>query len=141
MGRIAAVDFGTVRIGLALTDSSGIIAMPFKTIETKKTLELTAENILLHLSPYMHEMEKIIIGFPLLMNGTEGEMAQKTKDLKIQLEKKISLPIILVDERLTTAQAEKDLKEKKISRKKRKKIIDPIAACLLLGNYLEKENL
>lgn len=137
MGRIVAIDYGKVRIGIAMTDPMGKIAMPFKTIAAKNNLKGSVENILSTLSPYLHEIDTIVLGYPILLSGREGEMAKLTKELKALLEKELTIPIVLYDERLTSALAERDLKEKKISRKKRKGIIDPIAATFLLQDYMQ----
>ena len=134
MTRIAGIDYGLKRIGLALTDSMGKMAFPFKTVEGgKKGVFHVAEA----LRPYQRELTLIILGLPLLMNGKEGEMAQLVRLFAGELEAYLKIPVLLLDERLSSSQAEKSLKELSFNRKKRSAKIDTAAATLLLQNYLD----
>ena len=137
MQRIAAVDFGLKRIGLAISDASGKIALPLKRIDAGRSLQESAQGVLAALESYRKELLKILVGLPLLMNGTRGEMAnlvesfaQKLRDAGAQVE--------CVDERLSSAQAERALRELDMNRKERAKAVDSTSATLLLQAYLDR---
>lgn len=136
MGRIAGIDFGTVRIGLAISDERKIIARSLPTLRAAHTLELIAQQISHALQSYL-PIDKIVIGLPLLLNGKEGEMALKAKQLGTTLEKILPIPIHYWDERLTSAQVDRFLKEGELSRKKRATLSDQMAAVAILQNYLD----
>jgi putative Holliday junction resolvase len=136
LGRIAAIDFGTVRIGLAITDEMRIIAQPLETIKAGKDLATTARSIAQALSQYK-SLDTIVIGLPLLLNGTEGEMAQAVRSFAKVLEQTLPLPIIFWDERLTSAGVEKMLVNSNVSRKKRASLSDALSAVSILQNYLD----
>lgn len=132
MKRIAAIDYGLKRIGIALSDPTGSMAFPFKTVEGGKKAALHVKEALKE-----HVLEKIIIGLPLLMNGQEGEMVHAVRAFAEELDKLMQIPILFLDERLTSAQADKSLKEISCNRKKRSAKIDTAAAALLLQHYLD----
>lgn len=134
MGRILAIDYGKKRIGLAITDPQQIMALPFKTIDAGNNIKESIQNII---KETPDDIEKIIIGNPLLFNGTASEMSKVVETLKLELEKTLTdVPVILFDERLTSTQAERFLKEHKVNRKKRVGKVDPIAAYIILNGYL-----
>ncbi len=135
--RIAAVDYGKRRIGLSISDEKKRIALPLKLVDAGKNLEESSKQILHALTPYLTHLEKILVGLPLLMNGTRGDMALLVDNLKKILETLTPIPIECVDERLTSAQAEKELKGLDYSRKERKTLVDSTAATLLLQAYLD----
>ena len=134
MQRILALDFGEKRIGVAVSDALNIIAQSVGTIERKGI-----KNDLKKIRDLVQEYnaERLIVGLPLNMDGTEGKSANRAVDFVKELKKEIDIPIEMVDERLTTAQGERIFLEADLSRKKRKKNIDKIAAQLILQNYLE----
>lgn len=134
--RIAAIDFGQVRIGLALSDVGQFLATPLQTIQAKPNFKETAAAILHEFTPHQ-PIEKIILGLPLMMNGKESPLSLKMRELKEILEEISGIPVILWDERLTTAQVERTLKEANMNRKKRAKHIDAMAAGLILQSYLD----
>jgi putative Holliday junction resolvase len=134
MQRILSLDFGEKRIGVAVSDALNIIAQSVGTIERKgikndlkKIKDLVRE----------HDAGRLIVGLPLNMNGTEGKSANRAVDFVNELKKEIDIRVEMVDERLTTAQGERIFLEADLSRKKRKKKIDKIAAQLILQNYLD----
>lgn len=135
-GRIAAVDFGDVRIGLALSDPSQFLASPLKVIPNLPTLKETAASILAALKGH-EPIEKIVLGLPLLLNGKDSPSSLKVRELKKAFEELSSIPIILWDERLTTAQVERTLKEANMNRKKRTHHLDVMAAGVILQSYLD----
>ena len=130
MGRILALDVGEKRIGIAVNDALNITAQGVAVInraDLEKLKEIVNE----------YAVEKIIVGLPLNMNGTKGEKAISIEEFVEFLKKEILLPIETIDERLTTLQGERILLEGDISRKKRKKYIDKIAAQLILQQYID----
>jgi putative holliday junction resolvase len=136
MGRVVAIDYGKAKIGLAMTDESQKIALPFKTIQAGKTLSQTAKIILEEFSPFLSKIEKFVLGLPLLLSGKKGEMAKEVEAFKQALETMTNIPIDFWDERLTSAQAEARLKECSLSRKKRAQCSDTVSAMIILENYL-----
>ena len=134
MQRILALDFGEKRIGVAVSDPLNIIAQSVGVIERKgikKDLKKVGELV------KEYEAEKIIVGLPLNMDGTEGKSANRAMDFVKELKKEIQVEVEMLDERLTTAQGERVFLEADMSRKKRKQNLDKIAAQLILQNYLD----
>ncbi|NGX51698.1 MAG: putative pre-16S rRNA nuclease [Chlamydiae bacterium] len=136
MGRVLGIDFGQKRIGLARSDASQIISLPFKTIQAAKSLELTVDLIIKELE----DVESIVVGLPLLFSGKDSKTTEIVRKFAAILETKSTLPITLWDERLTTSQVERVLKEDKMSRKKRSKHLDVLSATLILQSYLDRSN-
>lgn len=135
MGRIAGIDYGTVRIGIALSDESRIIAIPHSILPAKKRSEETAEALLTALAPYT--LEAIVLGMPLKLSGKASFMGDEVAHFATILGQKTTIPIVLWDERLTSVQAERSLKEAGMNRKKRSKVVDAIAAVIMLQSYLD----
>lgn len=133
--RIAAIDYGMARIGFAVSDESQIIAMPFVTITTEKKLEATAAKVIRELSSY--QLEEIVVGMPLLLSGKKGLLADEVKSFMEALSKATTIPIVSWDERLTSVQAERSLREGNMTRKQRSKHVDTVAAVILLQSYLD----
>lgn len=136
MGRLAAIDWGKVRIGLALSDERKCIASPFKTLKAAHTLAETIKLLILELQA-IETLEEVIIGLPLKLSGEESPMSTEVRLVKTALEKELSCPIVLWDERLTTAGVERTLRESGVKRKKRAQIVDGLAAATILQCYLE----
>lgn len=135
--RILGLDFGSKTVGVAISDPLMITAQGVEIIrrdsenKIRKTLQRIEELI------KEYEVEKIILGYPKNMNGTDGERVEKTMEFKEALERRTGLPVIMVDERLTTVSADKIMMESGIRRENRKEYVDEIAAMLILQNYLE----
>lgn len=134
MGRIASIDYGVKRIGVALSDESKIIASCLTVVQAEKTSEKTVEKVLLALAPY--QIETLIVGLPLHMNGKKGFLADEVHHFVALLKQRVSFQILLWDERLSTVQAERTLREANLSRKKRAPLIDSLTALILLQSYL-----
>ena len=134
MARYLALDIGTKRIGVAISDALNITAQGLGTIE-RKSQKYTLDKIRSFFEEY--EIAKIIVGIPLNMNGEKGDSAKSAEEFARLVEKELSIAVELVDERLTTLQGEKVLLEADISRRKRKRSIDKIAAQLILQTYLD----
>ena len=139
--RIVGLDYGLARIGVALSDERKIIAMSQNTISAEKKAEQTAAKIGSELQKLADELkfdiEKIVIGLPLKMNGTRGLQADETAHFAELLQKYMSCPIVMWDERLTSVQAERSLREGQLSRKQRSKHVDKVAAVIILQSYLD----
>ncbi len=138
MGRIAAIDFGMARIGIALSDERKVIALPNCVLPAHKNLEESVKAICEKLSTF-GAIETIIVGLPLLMTGKESPMSQIVRAFAELLEKLSGIRTVLFDERLTSVQADRALKEH-MTRKKRSKVIDAVAASTLLQSFLDKNH-
>jgi RNAse H-fold protein YqgF len=106
MGRLLAIDHGQKRIGLALSDPDKIISKPLKTISYLNYGDLLKELILIINE---HQVEQLIIGLPIGMHGNKTSQSEKVEEFKSFVEKKIDIPIIYVDERLSSVKAKKSL--------------------------------
>jgi putative Holliday junction resolvase len=138
MGRIAAVDFGLKRIGIALSDDRKKIAFPLTVVFGGKK---GVQNTLLALAEKRREIEQIIVGLPLLLNGQKGEMALLAEKFGLDLQEATGIPVVFVDERLSSKHADKKLKELSLNRRERTEKLDQTTAAFLLQSYLEKLNL
>lgn len=127
------LDLGTKTLGIAITDKLGIISSPLKTLHFNSTEELI--NPLKELVK-TEGVAEIALGLPKNMDNSTGFASERSYQFKSLLEKNIDIPIILVDERLSTVEAEKYLLDSDMSRKKRKKHIDAVAASVILDTYI-----
>ncbi len=136
--RYLGIDLGSKTIGLAMSDTTLTIASTYKTIFFKnEDYNSTIEEIMNIIKEY--NITKIILGLPKNMNNTLGERAEITLKYKELLEKNTDIPIVMFDERLTSVISNNILIEADMSRKKRKKKVDSIAAQIILQDYLNKE--
>lgn len=131
--KILAVDYGDARTGLAVCDPTEFLASPAGIIK-EKSMEKTAGQIVL--ASQKHAAGMIVIGLPKNMDGTEGARAQKTRKLAETLRGAVSIPIELWDERQTTIRAASILSENGAYGKKRKDVLDAVAATVILESYL-----
>ena len=135
MSRLLGIDYGTVRIGLALSDPTRTLASPLPFLENNSPQQVTqALSELIQ----THQISALIIGLPRNMDGTYGPSAQKVRDFISQIQKDIPLPITPIDERLTTAQASKQLTGIGLNQKQLRKKVDSSSACLILQQYLDR---
>jgi putative Holliday junction resolvase len=132
--RIAAIDYGLKRIGIAVSDPSGKMAFPWLTVEGGRK---AINNVAKAFETKPGEICRVIVGLPLLMNGKDGDMAIASRKFAVELEAALSIEVVLWDERLSSAQADKNLRELSLNRKKRASKIDTAAATLLLQSYLD----
>ena len=135
MSIILGLDIGDARTGVAISDELGIAAHPLCTIQRKSRKAVLAE---LQELVTAHKVERIVVGLPLQLNGEEGVQARKVKQFAERLEQQINLPIVFWDESFTTAEASQILRGTKKRRRKRKQVIDQVAAVLILEGYLEE---
>lgn len=135
MLRIMGLDIGERRIGIALSDPLGITAQGLQTLERKK-LQEDLQKIVLLIKEW--EVNKLVVGMPRNMNGTYGPASEKVKEFMSQLTALMPIEVAYWDERLTTVAAQRTLIEGDMSRKKRKQVVDKIAAVLILQGYLDR---
>jgi len=152
-GKILALDYGRARIGLALADTEARIAAPHDTLERvnrnedmRRLRELVREQ----------HVQQIVVGLPLRLDGTHGDMAEETTRFASRLRKQIGIPVAMMDERLTSWEAERILEEelgrritheithdgkrKRLSNAQGKHTVDAIAATVILREYLSRES-
>ena len=134
MGRILGIDYGTKRIGLALSDDGQILASPLTVVHGERELHNEIERLF-----RSESIERFVVGLPLNMNGSIGPKAQEVLAFKARLEKRFGLPVDTSDERLSTIQAEGALREAGLSFRKRAQRIDKVAAQILLQAYLDRQ--
>lgn len=137
--RILGLDFGSKTIGVAVCDPFGWTAQGLEIIRREE--ENNLKKSIARISEFCREyaVESIVLGLPKNMNNTEGERVEKTLAFKKRLEKELKLPVELWDERLSTVAAERSLLEADLSRAKRKKVIDKMAAMYILQGYLDSK--
>ena len=129
------MDIGDVRIGVAVSDHLGIST---NGIETHLSHGVEADAAYFAEMAHSLHAEKILLGLPLNMDGTEGDRAEKVRNFGALLAEKSGLPVDYEDERLTTVEAEEMLIEAGLSRQERRKVIDKVAAEIILRSYLNK---
>ena len=133
--RVLALDAGEKRIGVAVSDPLGIIALGV-TVITRKDPETDLKEIEKIIGEY--KAESVVVGMPINMDGTKGRSAEKVNEFVEILKGRLSIPVYTYDERLSTKESEKFLISADVSRKKRKSVIDKMAAQLILESYLER---
>ena len=131
--RILALDYGSKRIGVALSDELGWTAQPLETFE-RRTLDRDIAHVLALIEA--HEVRRVLLGLPLRLDGGEGPAIQAMREFSTRLEAAVPVPVVLWDERMTTKAAEDLLIAADVSRKKRKGAVDRVAAAILLQSYL-----
>ncbi|MBE0449611.1 MAG: Holliday junction resolvase RuvX [Clostridia bacterium] len=140
--RIMGLDVGDKKIGVAISDSLLITAQGKETL-FRESLKVDLDKLIHYINEY--DVHKIVVGMPLNMNGSLGPQGEKTKQFVAKLEKKLihstridrEIEIVYWDERLTTMGATRSLIETDMSRKKRKGVVDTVAAVLILQGYLD----
>lgn len=132
--RILGLDIGSKRIGVAVSDELGLTAQGLETLactnpenDVRRILELVAQ----------WSVDEIVVGMPYNMNGTEGDQARKVRAFMELITGSVSVPVREWDERLSTVAAERTLLEADMSRAKRRKVIDKLAAVIILQNFLD----
>lgn len=134
--KILAVDLGKARTGLAVSDVGEVLASPLCVLEEKNFENLTEK---IHQVCKKENIAKVIMGLPKNMDGSEGESAQEARAFCQALEEKTQLSVLLLDERGTTITAHNYLNETNTRGKKRKKVVDAVAATVILQNYLDAQ--
>lgn len=135
--RILGLDIGSKRIGVAISDELGITAQGLETIVRRNPeadVRMVAEIV------QRHGVEEIVAGMPYNMNGTEGPQAEKVRSFMAMLRYVVAVPVVEWDERLSTVAAERALLEADMSRAKRRKLMDKVAAVIILQGYLDNKH-
>ncbi|MCX6099867.1 MAG: Holliday junction resolvase RuvX [Candidatus Bipolaricaulota bacterium] len=131
--RVLGIDYGRVRVGLALSDEEGILASPLPALARSRRdvddIAWLAQE---------REVGCIVVGLPLLMNGTDGTMAEEARAFATRIADRTHLPVDLLDERWTSSEAERVMLEGNLSRERRKELRDGLAAVLILQAYLAR---
>jgi len=134
--RILAIDYGSTRIGLALSDPTGTLARPLPFLPAKGDVKLAREIAAIARN---EKAELLLLGLPRNMDGTSGEAATKVKEFAACLTEATTLPLKFIDERLTTVQASRQLQESGKNTRKQRGQIDSEAACVLLQGFLDTQ--
>ena len=142
MGRLMGLDFGSKTTGVALSDPTQMIASPLETIPREKEGKIRPTLRRITELAASEGVELIVLGYPLNMDDTRGERAEKTEEFKALLERRLeaeqlSVPVVLWDERLSTVDADEVLEEAGIAATERKQYIDKIAAAFILEDYMK----
>jgi putative holliday junction resolvase len=134
VGRILAIDYGSRRMGLAVSDPLGITSQGIETLQRKNK-----RNDFSRLGQVIREynVQEIVLGYPLRMSGAEGIQSEKVSGFAEELREKFKLPVYLWDERLTSAEANRVLREADLSIQKRAQAVDRMAAVLILQSFLQ----
>ena len=133
--RVMALDVGTKRIGVAISDPLKITAQGLETFQ-RTTLEKDIAGLWQLIDD--HEVSQLVVGLPKNMNGSLGFKAEEVQQFIADLTAERPIEVIWVDERLTTVSAERALLEADVSRAKRKKVVDKMAAVIILQSYLDR---
>ncbi len=137
MSVLLGLDVGDVRIGVAVSDVLGSGAHPLCTLtRTNRQRDITAIGDLVSI----HNVERIIVGLPLSLDGTVGDQAEQVQKFGNRLAKALGIPVEFRDERFTTAEAEDILEQHEVDPKNRKKVIDQVAAVIILNEYLNSKS-
>ena len=136
--RILALDVGAKRIGLAVSDALGITAQGLETLQ-RKNKRADMERLTAVIQKY--SVKEIVVGYPLHMSGSTGAQSLKVADFAEDLRRRFSLPVHLWDERLTSAEANRLLRETEMSIRRRGQVVDRMAATLILQSFLEHRSL
>ena len=135
--RILGLDYGSKTVGVAVSDPLGVTAQRLETIWRKQENKLRRTLAQVEELVKEYEIEKIILGYPKNMDNSVGEQAKKTEEFAKELRRRTGLNVILWDERLTSVSAGRVLDEGEVKgRKERKKVIDKLAAAIILESYL-----
>lgn len=132
--RVMALDYGDVRIGIAMSDVTRFLASGYENY-TRVTLDKDIQHITDIINN--NNVKVVVFGLPLNMDGTEGERVKKTREFADELIKNTDAKIEYLDERLTSVSAEKILISADVSRKKRKQVLDKLSATIILQDYLD----
>ena len=128
------LDLGRARVGIAMSDILGILASPYETLQSKG-LDRDVEYVAKLCKDY--QVDTVVIGLPLNMDGTDSDMSTYARTFADNLKLKVQANVILQDERLTSVEAEEYLNQTNTRGKKRKAVLDQVAACIILQTFLD----
>ncbi|MDE7422929.1 MAG: Holliday junction resolvase RuvX [Lachnospiraceae bacterium] len=135
--RIMGLDYGSVTVGVAISDALLLTAQGIEVIRRKDENKLRQTYARIEQLVEEYDVEKIVVGYPKNMNNTIGERAMKSEDFAKTLERRTGLPVVLFDERLSTVSAHNAMIEGNMRREKRAKVVDKVAAVFILQTYLD----
>ncbi len=135
MGRVLALDIGERRIGVAVSDEAGILAQPLTVIQRQGAVRDAQ-----HVAQLAREQraEAVVVGLPVTLRGEQAQAAEKVQAFVSHLRDVLGLPIVLIDERLSTAEADRRMREADARRRERRQSVDAVAAALILERYLSR---
>lgn len=140
--RSIGIDYGNARIGISYSDASKLIAAPLAVVKASRKSDATIRSIIdvlaQHQKELNYEIDTIVVGLPLMMSGLRGLMADEVEFFISKL--KIAYPEVTIltwDERLSSVQADRSMREANFSRRKRSKFVDTVSAVIILQNYLD----
>ena len=131
MTRFLGVDYGSKRVGLAISDGLGLTARPLEVVPRKDIIERVRDIVA------EYHVEGLVVGLPTSLAGGEGASAAEARALGSELEKSLDLPVVFVDERFTSKLAESALLESGMKRRDRRERVDKVAAAIILQSYLD----
>jgi putative Holliday junction resolvase len=135
-GRVLAIDYGRKRIGLAISDELGMTARPLETLaRTSRRDDLRRLRELVR----KHQVVRIVVGNPIRLDGTAGEMAEQATRFAARVQKELGLPVELMDERLSSWEAQETTVATKTKRDKHASGVDAVAAAVILRDFLDRE--
>jgi putative pre-16S rRNA nuclease len=134
-GRLLAIDWGELRIGLALSDESQVLATPLETLRRREGKRLPMPRFLQLIA--LHNPVGLVVGLPLSMEGTEGDSAIAAREMAATVTRRTGLPLEMWDERMSTARALAAIREQGGSTRGRKADVDSLAAAVLLQHFLD----
>lgn len=133
MSRVLGIDFGTKRVGLAISDGLGVLASPLDVVPRDRIVDVV-QSIAMEM-----DVAKIVLGLPTALGGHEGTSAEEARSLGKDLHKATGLPVVYHDERFTSRMAETALLGKGMKRRDRRQNVDKIAAAIILQDYLDNQ--
>jgi len=136
--RVLGIDYGRRRLGLALSDEDGVLASPLPALHRDRSGSLDRDIARLKRLIEEHNAAESVVGHPLNMDGSRGEMAREAEAFAEALRSATNRSVHLFDERLTSAEAERAMLEGNLSRRRRKELRDSLAATLILQGYLDR---
>ena len=136
--RYLGLDLGSRTLGVSISDKGGMFARGYSVIRHNEEYDRLLNEVKEIVS--LENVDAIVLGFPKNMNNTVGPKGELSIEFQGKLENLLNIPVYLQDERLTTKQAHDVLISNDTSRKKRKQVVDKMAACIILQSYLDKEN-
>ena len=136
--RVLGIDLGAKRIGIAVSDSSGTVAGPLTVVQRSGSLK--RDHDVIAQLVVEEEVGAVVVGLPLNMNGSEGPAAKAARQEAAQIATVIGVPVHLHDERRSTVEAERVLKEANIKTPKRRTVVDKVAATVFLQSWLDSQN-
>ncbi len=129
-----ALDVGEKTIGVAVSDELGMLASPLTTIRRSASIKADLREVERLAAEY--EVSRVIVGNPIMMSGEEAIQSEKVKQFADRLARRLRIPVELWDERMSTVEAEEALIEAGLRREEREKVIDSVAAAIILRNYM-----